>query len=262
MKNRLQYFLYLVAIITIFSSCEKRQLIEEKAFGMISVSSIFAGEASPLLIEVDGVSKGRLTVEVPRTLSAIILETGPRNLKLINEETGDILTDTTLIVEAAKTLTLPLFFYTGSAALFDDLDATPQPDSMLVRFVTLDPTLPNAMDIEISLWDFASEPIRLTDKNVGGVTKTDFSEFIQLPHPSLLLPPGTDPTYVYYVIEGYDTTTGEKVMSMENWNISMIIDLNTNANYIANGVISMGIGAASDFDPTHLPEFIFQRIAK
>lgn len=257
----------LASLVTVFlSACKKGEDILGAAYGRLMLSSVFSGEASPLLVQVDGETKDTLNVEKPGTLQEIILKTGQHQMVLVNQQTKKTLTDTAITIETGKLTNLPKFYYTGTSALFDDLAAKPTADSMLVRFVTLDPKLPDVMDIEISLWDFGGTPTPLANKKIKGIRKDKFSNFVQFPNPAILLPPDTDPSFFYYTIEGYDPAhNNKKVMAIEDGSISYIYDFDSGgaiSTFIANDVISLGIDKQPDSDPTHVPTIIFSRIAQ
>jgi hypothetical protein len=143
--------------------------------------------------------------------------------------------------------------------LFDDVTVKPERDSMLVRLITLDPALPDVLDITISLYDYNSFIIPMPGKTIRGVRKDRFSEFVAFPDPMAEAPP--EVSFLLYVIEGYDATTKEKVLSIEGGTNSFI----SFSNYIyftPNGVLSMGIGA---FDPGlnyHPPISIFEHVVE
>ncbi|MEI9810737.1 MAG: hypothetical protein WDO16_24270 [Bacteroidota bacterium] len=63
--------------------------------------------------------------------------------------------DTTLFFEKYETKRLTKFFYTGTSLLFADPDTTRKPatpGNVLIRFVITAPTLPEAMNIDISFF--------------------------------------------------------------------------------------------------------------
>ncbi|WPU97062.1 hypothetical protein SNE25_16185 [Mucilaginibacter sabulilitoris] len=241
------------------TSCQKGKDILGVSFGQLRISSVFSGNAAPLLVQVDGKVKDTLRVDKPNTNSAIILEAGKHKLVLINRTTKKALSTTTVTIAAAKTLSLPKFYYTGTAALFDDLTVKPTRDSMLVRIVTLDPALPDVMDLELSLYDYGSIYVPLATKKIKGVRKDRFSEFITLPNPAKLLP-DVDASFILYAIEGYDSNNkNKKVMSIENGTNSYIL-LNNFQYFVPNAVVSMGIGPYNQ--GVQEPFTIFERIAK
>lgn len=222
-------------------------------YGQLHVDGVFTANASPLLIRVDGETRDTLTTERPFTARDIILATGDHEVILVNGDTKDVLRDTTITIEAAKTASFPKFFYTGTAALFDESIEKPEKDSMLVRLITLDPALPDVMDITISLYDYGSINIPLTTKRINGVRKDRFSGFVQLPDPFSLVPP--DVPWVLYALEGYEAGTNNKVMDIVSGTNSYIV-FNSGEYFKPNAVISMGIG------PSSAPVEIFHRIVE
>lgn len=254
MKNML--FLYVVAaLLTASASCQKGEEIRGIGFGQLKVSSVFSGDASPLLLQVDGEIKDTLTVSKPATLRNIFLPSGQYTVRLVNQQTKAVLLDTALTIEASKITRLPDFFYLGTAAVFDDFSAKPDTDSMLVRFITLDPALPDEMDLTFSFYDFDQMNIPLAEKRINGIRKDRFSSFIQLPDPAVLFP---DAPFIVYAIEGYKAGTNEKVMDIANGTYSYIA-LNGFQFFIANGVGSMGIGPLES--GIHSPVEIFFHLA-
>jgi hypothetical protein len=262
MKN---FTLYIIIIgllsVSMLTACQKGKDLVTPAYGKLSVTSSFSPDASPLLIQIDGETKDTLTAAKP-FIDNLPLKEGERHIVFINQTNKQVITDTTVVISSQKTFTLPTFLYTGTAALFDDVTAKPAVDSMLVRFVITDPALPNVMDLELTLTDFGGTKLPLTSKKMRGVRKDKFSNFIQLPDPSSLLPPGTDPAFYYYVIEGFDPANGnQKVMGIDEGTYSYVLDFETFTTFTTNAVISLGIGAAQT-DPSHMPSNIFRRIAQ
>ncbi len=252
----------LLILAACLNSCSKGEDIPGTGFGRLYVNAVFSGDAPPLLVLVDNATRDTLKVDRPGISGdGVILSAGAHHLQLTNADTKKVLSDTTIMIAVTDTITLPTFFYTGTAALYDNLDITPEKDSMLVRFVTLDPTLPDVIDIEISLWDFGGTPIPVPAKRIAGVRKDRFSEFIQFPNPAVLLPPDTDPAFFYYIIEGFDPKdNNKKVLSIEDGSLSYIYNYENFSTYTPNAVISLGIGPQPVGDPTHVPVDIFKRI--
>ncbi|MBS7566955.1 hypothetical protein KHS38_21295 [Mucilaginibacter sp. Bleaf8] len=261
MKNFISYIALFILASTILSACQKGKDLESPGFGKLNITSSFAADANPLLVQIDGETKDTLTF-AKQGISGLPVKGGKRRILLINQANKQIITDTTVTIEIQNTFTLPTFLYTGTAALFDDVTAKPAQDSMLVRFVITDPALPNNMNIELILTDFGGTRLPLSNKKISSIRKDKFSSFIQLPNPASLLPEGTDPTFFYYVIEGFDPANGNaKVMSIDEGSYSYVLDFETFSTYTPNAVISLGIGAPQG-DPSHYPSNIFRRIVK
>ncbi len=89
----------------------------------------------------------------------------------MNAQTEAVLSDTTISIQTSTVASFPKFLYNGSAALFDDMAARPETDSMLVRFIILSPELPDELDLTFTLYDFGSINIPLTEKKLYGVKK-------------------------------------------------------------------------------------------
>ncbi|MCD8739850.1 hypothetical protein LT679_04485 [Mucilaginibacter roseus] len=262
MKNLRQIFSLIIITVFLFNACQKGKELENPAFGSLKIISSFTGDADPLLIQVDGRTLDTLT-SVKQSINGLRLKEGERHLVFINQRNSKVITDTIINIERQKNFELPTFLYTGTGTLFDDLVEKPQPDSMLVRIVSIDPALPEIMNIQISLYDFAGNQYQLPNKSINGVRKDKFSNFIQLPNPIQLLPPGTDPSSFYYFIEGFDPANGnKKVMSIEEGNGCYVIDLDSFAAYTPNLVLSLGIGAPTEFSTLRDPSNIFRRVAQ
>lgn len=261
MKHLNSFFTVVVQLVltaSLFSSCEKGEDIPGVGYGKLQLNSSFSGDASALLIQVDGETKDTLTSTKPATTGdGIVLKTGKHRVLLVNQETKKVLSDTTVSIETARVFNLPKFFYSGTAALFDDLNAKPQKDSILIRLVTTDPALPEVMDITISLYDYDQINVPLVNKKIRGVRKDRFSEFVQLPDPYSLAP---NASFILYAIEATDPNdNNKKVMDIAEATNSYL-EFEGPSYYTPNGVLSMGIGPFEG--GVHLPVRIFNRIAE
>lgn len=245
-------------------SCKKNgEIIEVPSFGQLSVRLTSPSGSDPVLLQVDGMVKDTLRGET-RNLQ---LESGKRQISIVDLQKKKIL-DTAIIIEPRKPILLSCFF-NGSTVFVDNLDPAlkPQKDSLLVRFVTTDKTLPELMDIEISLYDFGGTVVPLKNKTLKGIRKDKFSAYIQLPHPNVI-DPSYEPNFMYYIIEGFDATTGgnhKKVMSIEESNFSYLdYSGDFTFTWVPNNIISFGIGPVpADGSSTFRgPQLIFQREIK
>lgn len=259
-KNNTILTLFIV-LSALFTACKKDgTLIQTPEFGKLLLNLTVADNTGPLLVRVDGVTVD--TVE--NGIIGINMETGKRRISIVDEQ-AKVMLDTTLAIEVRKSSTLSGLLI-GDKILLDNLDPQlkPQTDSLLVRFVTTDPTLPDLMDIEISLYDFGGTYIPLKNKIIKGIRKDQFSDYIQLPHPNVI-DPSFDSTFMFYVIEGYDATSGgnnRKVMSIEEFNVSYL-DYSGDFTFmwVPNNIVSFGISAVPSDGSTTLrnPQLIFQR---
>lgn len=254
-KNTIKSGLFLV-MLWMVTACQEGENIASEQYGHLIVQASFGANAANLIISVDGEPADTLVASNP--YAELILPVGKRVIELINIETEVVLSNDTIDLAVGQRFNLPKFLYTGDAALFEDLESRPAPDSMLVRFVNIDPELPEVIDVEIVLHDFAE--LRMPIKRLAGIRKDRFSNYIQLPSPYLFIseaqyPPGS----VYYVIEAYDPNNdNNKVMSIEAYNYCYVYS-GFGAGfeaYIPNAVISMGI--ATNFNMT----IIFERLAQ
>lgn len=239
----------------LFFSCQKGEPIEGTGYGTLQLSGTILSDA-PLLVQIDGRTMDTLSAGRPYTLGeGLLASAGDRNVQLVNQGDNKPLIDTTITIEAGKRIVLPKFFYNGSAVVFDDTTATPEKDSMLVRIITLDPSLPDVMDLTISLYDFGGLNIPVTSKTFKGVRKDRFSNFITLPDPLSIAPPET--YFVLYAIEGYDpNNNNQKVLSIEDGTYSFVV-LSDFTFFAPNTVLSLGIGANNGGG--HEPVVIFQQ---
>lgn len=272
MKVNNKQLIVLFLLITVFlSSCQDGEDIAgATGYGQLKIKSTFSAGASPILVQIDGETKDTLS-ETKSSISGMILKEGLRKYKLIKETDQQILLDTDINILPGKMTVADAFMYNGETALFDDeLDKWPQQDSMLVRFVTTDPILPDRMDIDILLY-YNSGGVKLISlgKTIQGVTKDKFSEFIQLPYPVLLSPTGA--RYARYLIEGYDSDTKEKVMIYSITNTanntaavfpSSIPPTYSSISSINKGTValSIGIGASTGSNLLHQCSIVFWRV--
>lgn len=246
----------LLTISALLFSCQKGEPIEGAGYGTLQLSGTITSEA-PLLVRIDGQTVDTLSAERPNTLGeGLRISAGSRKVQLVSNGNDKPLIDTTITIEAGKRIELSRFFYNGAAVLFDDMTAEAEKDSMLVRIIILDPSLPDVMDLTISLYDYGSLNIPMPAKTIKGVRKDRFSEFITFPDPIAIAPPET--FFALYAIEGYDpNNNNEKVMSIENGTSSYIV-LTDFQFFVPNAVLSMGIGPNTQ--GAHEPIGIFQHV--
>ncbi|RXK83334.1 hypothetical protein [Filimonas effusa] len=255
----------LSAVIVLSSSCSKGEDLLGVGYGSVSFSptSTFSAPGS-LLVKIDGETRDTLTPVKPGTANAILLKAGEHKISLVNENSKQAITDTVVHIQPGKEFIMANFLYTGTAALFNDNDLSHKPDkdSLLVRFVTLDATLPDVMNIDILVYYTLGGTQTALVKKMPGVSKQQFSNYIQLPDPNSLVPAGAKNTR--YVLEGYNATSNEKVMSVSQNNMGYIQTNMTGTSIIwtNNLVLSMGIGpGASATNKVRQPKTIFYRIA-
>ena len=260
-KDLPAFCMILLVIQTGLISCQKGgREIPSPSFGQLSIHITSPVGASTLLIRIDGAVRDTLKEGTHN----LFIETGERRLTITDLKNAAVL-DTTIIIQLRSPVALT-GLYTGYAVLLDNPDPglKPQPDSLLIRFVTTDRQLPDRIDIVLSLYDFAGTHIPLDNKVVKGIRKDKFSEYIQLADPEAIHP---DYRSFYYVIEAYDTRPGreyKKVMSIEESTVSFL-DYSGDFSYtwIPNNIISFGIGPAPADGSTGIrnPQLIFQRTA-
>lgn len=248
--------------ILILTCCKKDGgRLVSPSFGQLSISITMTGNAPALLICVDGIT----TDTIREGTVKLFIKTGERKLS-ITDLRNTVILDTVMSIQVRNPVILT-GLYTGYAVLLDDSDSSlkPEPDSLLIRFATTDQLLPDLLDIELSLYDFAGTHIPLSGKVVKGIRKDRFSSYIQLADPAVIHP---DFSSFYYVIEAYDATPGreyKKVMSIEESTVSYL-DYSGDFSYtwIPDNIISFGIGPAPADGSTGIrnPQLIFQRIAQ
>jgi len=261
MKQNYTPFILILLVQLLMFSCKKDgEIINAPSFGKLSVRLTSASGTAPVLLQIDGVVKDTIGAD-PISLQ---LEAGKRLISIVDLQNKKVL-DTTVNIDLKNPVSLSCFF-NGSTVLVDNLDLTlkPQKDSLLIRFVTTDQTLPDLMDIQISLFDFGGTVIPLGNKTLKGIRKDKFSAYIQLPHPNVIDPVFESNT-MFYVIEGFDATAGgnhKKVMSIEEFNCSYL-DYSGDLSFmwVPNNIISFGIGPVPSDGSTTLrsPQLIFQR---
>lgn len=261
MKQNYTLFILVLAIQILILSCKKDgEIIPAPSFGQFSVRLTSSSGLAATLLQVDGVVKDTIDADVIN----LHLETGKRQISIIDLQNKKIL-DTTVTIDLKNPVSLSCF-YNGTTVLVDNLDPAlkPQKDSLLIRFVTTDKTLPDLMDIQISLYDFGGTIIPLANKTLKGIRKDKFSSYIQLPHPNVI-DPVFESNVMFYVIEGFDATAGaghKKVMSIEEFNCSYL-DYSGDLSFmwVPNNIISFGIGPVPADGSTTLrsPQLIFQR---
>ncbi|TCC96569.1 hypothetical protein [Pedobacter hiemivivus] len=259
-KNINAVLLIFAAILTLITSCKKvGELMAVPSFGNLSVKFNTPADHK-LLLRIDGQLKDTLKDDG----NLFQLEVGDNKISVTDFQ-GKMVLDTTIKIERSKTASLEGVF-TGAVVLLDNMDLTikPQTDSLLIRFITTDPLLPDQMDIEISLCDFGGTTAPLGNKKISGIRKDKFSAYIQLPNPNVI-DPSFDSTFMFYVIEGYDATPGgtrRKVMSIDELSVSFL-DYRGAFDFVwvPNNIISFGIGPAPEDGSTTLrnPKLIFQR---
>ncbi len=254
----------LILITIVFFSCNKEgEEIYYPTFGKLTFNVTMPGGSDPLFVQLE--ERTIDTIKVSGAYSET-MEEGDRNIKIVDGE-GKILLEKSFTISNKNPLSLKSLF-TGSAFLLDDNDTELKPaqDSMLVRFVTLDQTLPDIMNIDLVILYYDENFSLITipiNKHITNIRKDQFSEFIQLPNPAAFTPPGA--YYPQYGIEGCDATPGgsnQKVMSIADNTYSYIFykEMDFEWNWINNNILSMGIDAPSG--GIYQPAVIFQRVAE
>ncbi|EOR96287.1 hypothetical protein ADIARSV_0522 [Arcticibacter svalbardensis MN12-7] len=154
------YFLFFIFSALLFSCQKEGREILSPSFGQLSIQITLPGPTQSLLIEVDGVVQDTIKGQ---TLN-LFLETGKRILSITDQHHVSLL-DTAINIKVLNPVNL-VGLYTGYAVLFDDLnpELKPDRDSLLIRFVTTDQQLPDMIDINLSLSDFAGTYIALKKK--------------------------------------------------------------------------------------------------
>lgn len=259
-KNINAVLLIFAAVLTLITSCKKEgELMAVPSFGNLSVKFTTPADHQ-LLLRIDGQLKDTLKDDG----NLLKLEAGDNKVSVTDLQ-GKMVLDTTIKIERSKTVSLKGIF-TGAVVLLDNMDPAikPQTDSLLIRFITTDPLLPDQMDIEISLYDFGGTIVPLGNKKISGIRKDKFSAYIQLPNPNVI-DPSFDSTSMFYVIEGYDASpegAHRKVMSIDELNVSFL-DYQGMSDFIwvPDNIISFGIGPVPEDGSTTLrnPKLIFQR---
>lgn len=192
-------------IVSLLASCQKGEDLPGSGYGQIMVKSTFSEGADTLLIWVDDVIKDTLSLEKPETLRPIILASGERKYRLTKLKDRSVLYEASLDIQAGRTTTPPPFLYDGTSALFDDLETKPAKDSLLVRFVNLNSSLPDLVNIKIILVnDETGESFFI--KSLENIQKTGFGKFAQLPNPSLITQGASR-----FTVDIYDSASDEVV---------------------------------------------------
>lgn len=244
----------------LFYACKKGENLPGAAYGKIGVTSTFSGTATPLLIQVDGVTKDTLSFEKQSLSDGIVTPVGARKYTLMKLADRSVLYETDLNIEVGKTTPAPNFLYDGVTALFDDsMSAKPTKDSMLVRFINQVPNFPVLIDLEIRA-TILGQPTSVLVKAIKGVNKEKFSDFVQLPNPEniLAVPPGEN---AIFIIVATDPANNNAVlMSLQSNNHARIYGVGGAESFTANGILSIGIQPPSRRQ--HLAVNIFGRVAQ
>ncbi len=251
--KKIKLLLLLLSIVLVTACKKNGEIIKYPSFGTLNINGTLA---SPLIVKIDG--KIIDTLNLDGGFSKPVAE-GSHKISLA-DSTNKPLIDTTLKFERAKTTYLNNFFYTGNSILFPDADTTKNPPrgSAWVRFVIIDKTLPDELNLEVSLYDF-NTGVKIPAGEIKNVKKDRFSAYIEL---NKLTSPEID---VLYVIEGTDLS-GKKVLSVDDYSCGFISfsDNYDEYNFVPNSIISIGIGPppADGSSNFHLPQLIFKRVAK
>jgi hypothetical protein len=233
--NSKKYFCILILLAGSIS-CQKGEDIIDPAYGKLNITTFFADNVPPLLVQVDGKTIDTLRPEHPSKL--INLYAGDRNIQMVNQQTQQSVLDTILHIEPGATTNMPQLYYIGNTAVFDDMTSKPEKDSMLVRFIILDPSLPDELDLHFTLYDFGSFIQPIEEKKLYGVRKDRFSQFIQLPDPVSMMP---DAPFLIFGVEAYKAGTNEKVMDLAQGTGTYVVASEWRF-FVPNAIISVGIG--------------------
>lgn len=264
----------LAILVLLFTACQKGEIIKGTPYGVININgATITGDSSiaPIVVEYSG--KPSDTMNARKALSACVVQAGEVKLALRHGGTGEVFFDTSFTLQPAQTININYpFFYAGGRVQKDDFTKRPANDSVLVRFIIQDTTLPDVINLSFSLYyTQGGTQIRPTPKKLDGVNKKDFSEFIQFSSPVALAPTGA--TNSRYIIEATNAATGEKVMaynSVAAQNSMGYVITNPTASSASQWtqwtnnehVITMGIGPRSGASSgIKQPKVIFSHVA-
>jgi hypothetical protein len=267
--NRLLCFAMTISFFCL--ACKKEgEIVGYPDFGRLAVSGSAPIGSKPLLINVDGKLQDSMTVGATGSVNKnMIIQSGERKVAILDHD-HKLLIDTLLKFVVGKVNTLPVFLYTGSALLFDDLDSRPVTSgNVLFRFVNNSPTLPDLMNIEVVLiyTQAGARKIVPINKKLNGITRDKFSGYLELEPLASLTPVGA--TGATYVIIGTNAITGEVVMNVDpvpastnNTYATLRYTLSaTSTTFVPNAVVSLAIGdPASPSTKIRASKAIFARI--
>lgn len=255
--------LSLVSSVLSFTACKKDGTpVEYPGFGSLQVQS---NASTPtvetfFILQVDGQTLDTLG-SAEDYIKTFPLKTGDRYVSIIDASGKTVYTDT-LQIELQKLKQFPSLLIQNENLLVNDYDPAvikPAPGNMLARFIVTDPALPELLNIRFSV-RYTSNSTGVstfidTEKEVKNISKTKFSEYIELTDPVSFDPDGYSHTYVF---EGWNAATGEKVMDFTGRTYGfMRYGLGNLPTYQPDNVITMEIPASAT-GTTHIGKVLFQ----
>jgi hypothetical protein len=246
--KKIKLFLFLMSIVLVTACKKNGEIVKNPSFGTLNITGTLS---NPLIVKVDG--KIIDTLNSGGDLSKPV-EEGSHKITL-SDSTNKPVIDTTLKFARAKITSLSNFFYTGYGILFPDPDTArkPSPGKMLIRLVITDKSLPDKLNLELFILNFSSGVSTPLNVKINGVGKDKFSNYIEVDNP------GSGDSY--YVVEGYDLN-GNKKMSIDNNTYGFLVSDSNYTPFTENSIVSIGIGPGDEFNPSHIPQVIFQRVAQ
>lgn len=194
-----------------FMACKKDgTLIKANGFGTIGINATL--DSGMLLVEVDGLVED--TLKAPADGAFKRTMNGSRQLKLYRPgQAAHPIVDTTLTVQGDTAfLKLLLVGNTAIPAPEPPADLKPAPGHSLVQFLNMDNALPDLIDIKVYELYFDDNGTFFEDPvtTLKGITKTNFSAYIDLPTP-------THGDYsLFYYFDVYNSATGEQLLDAIN----------------------------------------------
>lgn len=251
----------------VLPGCKKEGIPEAAtSFGALVVKSSASTPeiAASFILKIDGV-----TLDTIRSggsyRRAFQIETGNRSVTMVNSAGAEVFRDTVTIA-LQTTVELPGMMIKGQDLLVDDYDPAiikPAPGKCLLRFINMDPKLPESVNIKLTAlyynynFEPKSVPLNIT---VTNVSKKGFSTYVELDSPeSILKGVGDDAFIFWYAMDVWDATSGVKLLeSTFDTPVYLAFSNSGSTDFIPNNVISMGIPAAGN-DPWRTCIVLFQR---
>ncbi len=261
-------------VIIAASSCKKDgHPIEQPYFGTMKVlsSALTPDVAALFLLNIDGITLD--TIKSSENFQKDYkIKAGEHLISVLNDK-GTVAYKDTIFIDSESTVDLPAFAIQGEAFLVDDYDPAvikPAEGKSLIRLITLDPTLPDKINVKVNAFyydaNFEIKTIPLNLQFNEPVSKQSYTQFLELEDPARILESigeSPDNTYFFtYVLEGWDAATGNQVINLDIPNSDYtFLAFGSGAlhDWLPNSVFTIGIPVKGDNPPPYSCSVIFQR---
>lgn len=271
-----KYYILLSIISIMLFSCEQNgELLDETLYGSVILTCNSDDTNNPeprmkYLFQIDGNTIDTIKSSAGYRKSYKI-KTGEHTVGLLKLDGTSVYEDV-VTIEFQKDAALPPFFIQGENLLVDDYDPSiikPAPGKCLIRLIITDPNLPDLMNISFVFRNpygspeggLVEVPLNVNLKNVS---KTKFSEYVELDSPEMLAGITNDYYGNSYYLTGTDAVTGVPILTPSGGTRFCVVRLPLNdelgiAEFPSNSVLTVGIFPVTPPATIRIGEIFFLR---